>query len=596
MTERSKKLIIAAAAFAVGIAVGISSIIIIKRNTKPLTVVKASGIDSAVNYNSVYKVMEKFVPTLFESISSRVEGYNGAKKSDGTAKYTADEGDAAGNTGAGYSETNVQVQGVDEADILKTNGKYIYILKNEYDKSKKMQKAVIKIVNITGESPVQSKSITLENFFANDMYLTDSRLAVIGCSDAAGLYGEETAEDIAVSQNQSAVRIYDIKDPDNPKKVAECMQSGNCRETRLINGKLYIISNFYIDAENIKKEKPQSFVPSVSAENYNGAVSAQSICFYNNCKEPEYTVLSAYDIKNGKLLSTQSVLGGSYTVYASTENIITASYAGGDGKLQITRFSVSDGNIKLESSGELTGNLLNQFSIDEYKEHFRFVLTDDGGEYSRNSLVITDMDLKETGSINNIAEGEQVYSVRFMGDTAYFVTFRRVDPLFSADVSNPTSPKITGSLKIPGFSNYLFPFGEGKLFGIGQSADEKTGRTTGMKISMFDINSLADVTECAKTDVPAPYSEALHNHKATLISRDKNIIGFPAYGGQNNILYFIYSYEKNEFVKKAEIDLPYSNAGCRGLYSGDKFYAVTPDTLYCLSLGGFEKLSKITLN
>ena len=219
------------------------------------------------------------------------------------------------------------------------------------------------------------------------------------------------------------------------------------------------------------------------------------------------------------------------------------------------------------------------------------MLTDNRGEYSSNSLVILDGNLKKTGAISGIAEDERVYSVRFMGDTAYFVTFRQVDPLFSVDVSDPTSPKIIGSLKIPGFSNYLFPFGKGMLFGMGQNADEKTGRSTGMKISMFDISDPSNVTECAKTNISASYSEALYSHKATLINSGKNIIGFSAYGWQNNILYFIYAYENGELVKKAEINLPHSNTGCRGLYLGDKFYVVTPDVVYCFTLDGFKELS-----
>lgn len=591
MTERSKRLIIAATAFALGITVGLSSVVIIKRNVKPLTVVKASGIDSAVNYNSVYKVMKKFVPTVWDNITSKISAYNGAKMSeytngtDESAKAYIDAADVD------YSETNVQVQGVDEADIVKTDGKYIYILKIEHKKDGITLDSVIKIVNITGEKPVQCKSITLEGFCADDMYLSGKRLVIIGRESALINYSKALNDDIAFSENCSSAVFYDVSDPQEPEKSAECAQSGSLSETRLIDGKLYIISNYYINTEKIEKDKPETFVPSVTAKNHSGAVNAGSICFYGNCSEPEYTVLSAYDIKDGKLLSTQSVLGGSYTVYASSKNIITASLSGGDGKLQVTRFSLNGGDITLEAAGELEGELLNQFSIDEYKEHFRFVLTDNRGEYSSNSLVILDGNLKKTGAISGIAEDERVYSVRFMGDTAYFVTFRQVDPLFSVDVSDPTSPKIIGSLKIPGFSNYLFPFGKGMLFGMGQNADEKTGRSTGMKISMFDISDPSNVTECAKTNISASYSEALYSHKATLINSGKNIIGFSAYGWQNNILYFIYAYEKGELVKKAEINLPHSNTGCRGLYSGDKFYVVTPDVVYCFTLDGFKELS-----
>ena len=114
-----------------------------------------------------------------------------------------------------------------------------------------------------------------------------------------------------------------------------------------------------------------------------------------------------------------------------------------------------------------------------------------------------------------------------MGDIAYFVTFRQTDPLFSADLSDPYNPKIIGELKIPGFSEFLFPYGEGKLLGLGNDADENSGRVKGLKLSFFDINDPSNVTELNKTVLNRlNYSPALSNHKAALISVKKNLIGF----------------------------------------------------------------------
>ncbi|MEE1329591.1 MAG: beta-propeller domain-containing protein [Acutalibacteraceae bacterium] len=578
MTEKSKKLITASLSFILGVAVGGTSVFIAKKyGSHEQTVPSAKTVDmvSAADYDAVYKKMNEFKHNVWESITSWADGYaNSGAKSTGTDfVYESAASDE-------YSKTNVQVEGVDEADTVKTDGKFIYIIKSNYDESEKMLKTEIKTVDIRNGEPARLKSISIDGFKTYEMYLSEGRIIVIGT--------ENTEKD-----SVKAV-IYDISNPDSPKKIQECTQSGVYSESRLIGGKLYIISNYYIETDNIKKYSPKTYVPALECKNYNGTVKPDSICFYNECSSPEYTVLSAYDIKDGSLVSTQSVLGGSYTVYASTENIITSSYPT-NGKIQITRFSANGGNIELAASGELNGELLNQFSIDEYKEHFRFVLTSQSSKYSGNSLVILDKDLKETGAIKNIAEGERVYSVRFMGDTAYFVTFRQVDPLFSADVSDPTEPKIISSLKIPGFSNYLFPFGDGKLFGIGQNADEKTGRTTGMKISMFDISDPANVTECAKTDLNAPYSEALSNHKATLTDSNKNLIGFPAYGGANNTVYYIFSFEDGKFVKKAEVDLPYINSGCRGLYANGNFYIAAPDKIYYSPLSELDNFKSSEL-
>ena len=185
--------------------------------------------------------------------------------------------------------------------------------------------------------------------------------------------------------------------------------------------------------------------------------------------------------------------------------------------------------------------------------------------------------------------------MRFMGDAAYFVTFRQVDPLFSADVSDPYNPKIIGSLKIPGFSNYLFPYGD-KLLGIGRNADERTGRAEGMKLSMFDISDPANVTEGSKTDVPASNSEALYNHKATIADFGKNIIGFPTFG-DTGLNYFVYSYEDGKFVQKLKAWLDITrNQECRGLYIGKVFYIASYYELQYYNLDTFEPLGTLRLS
>lgn len=558
-------------------------------------------------YDDIYDNVKKFKTTFWDKIRGYAsnemeiieEAYDGATN---TGAATGTNGSTLKNESAGsdtdnsadHSDTNVQVEGVDEADVVKTDGKYIFIL-SSYEKT-------VKIVDVTGEKPRQLTSIKTEDIYNCDMYLSGGRLILLGEGN---------------SEKQSTVTavIYDISDPNKPKELTRLKQSGNYQDSRLIDGRLYMISNFTINSDEITKGRAESYVPSVSCTDYNGAVAAESVHFYNNCNYPQYTVISSYDIKDGSLCGTQSVLGGSYTVYASTENIITCGFADSDGLTQVARFSIDGGKITLKASGSLKGSLLNQFSIDEYKGYFRFVLTDynyvskteagqtddtvsassyRGASTEINSLVILDGDLKETGKITDLAPGERVYSVRFMGDTAYFVTFRQVDPLFSADVSDPNNPKIIGSLKIPGFSRYLFPYG-GKLLGIGQNADEQTGKTGLMKLSMFDISDPANVTESSKTDISAKYSEALHNHKATLADYGKNIIGFPAYGNRG-LLYFVYSYEDGKFVQKLKADLDIrSQQDCRGLYIGKVFYIAAPYELQYYDLETFKLLGTLDL-
>ena len=562
-----------------------------KVNTTPNT----KAMKTAQSYGDIYDIIKKFKSKEYvEYVYEVEEGAVDTGAATGTSP-TNKNGSSASNAEANssdHSDTTVQVEGVDEADIVKTDGKYIYILSGK-PKDKK-----VKLVDVTGEKPKQLASIKAEDIYATDMYLSGDRLILLGTSES----------DFSVLGV-----IYDVSDPNSPKEITRFKQSGDYNESRLIDGKLYVISNFGVNTAEIKKSQEETFVPSVTCRDYDGAVTADSVYFYDNCNYPRYTVLCGYDIKDGTLSGTQSVLGGSYTVYASTQNIITCSNPNSEGLTQVARFAIDGGKIDFKATGSISGSLLNQFSIDEYKGYFRFVLTEyktietpyetSGTEViayvvettRTNSLVILDGDLKETGKITDLAPDERVYSVRFMGETAYFVTFRQVDPLFSADVSDPYNPKIIGSLKIPGFSSYLFPYGD-KLLGIGRNADEQTGRAGLMKLSMFDISDPSNVTESSKTDVPATYSEALYSHKATLADYGKNIIGFSVYG-DNGPYYLVYSYEDGKFVQRLRAQLDVNGSDyCRGLYIGNVFYIASHYELQYYDLETFEPLGALKLS
>ena len=572
------------------------------------------AMKTLASYDDIYDNIKRFKTSVWDKLNSYVSGNmeiieeatDDGEPATGTNGSALKGDTAADSSSKEHSDTTVQVAGVDEADIVKTDGKYIYILSYAENSGGR----IVKIVDVTGEKPKQLASIKNIGIFASDMYLSGDRLIIIG----NGNYGDAyTTGDFVSSECFAA--IYDISDPNNPKELIRLKQSGDYYDSRLIDGRLYMISNFFINGSAIKRSEEESFVPSVACKDYNGAVAAESVHFYNTCNSPQYTVICGYDIKDGALCGTQSVLGGSYAVYANTENIITCGYTDSDGFTQVARFTLDGGKIDLKATGQLKGTLLNQFSIDEYKGYFRFVLTDynynsktepeqTGDTVSSssvwvsstevNSLVILDGELKETGKITDLAPGERVYSVRFMGDTAYFVTFRQVDPLFSADLSDPQNPKIIGSLKIPGFSSYLFPYGD-KLLGIGQNADEKTGKTGLMKLSMFDISDPANVTESSKTDISAYYSEALYNHKATLADYGKNIIGFPVYGDYG-IEYYVYSYKDGSFSQRLGAKLDVKNQDtCRGLYIGNVFYIAAAYELQYYDLETLEPIGALKL-
>lgn len=193
--------------------------------------------------------------------------------------------------------------------------------------------------------------------------------------------------------------------------------------------------------------------------------------------------------------------------------------------------------------------------------------------YSReksNALYILDDELNIIGELKDMAKGEEVYSARFMGDTAYFVTYLQVDPLFAVDLSNPENPVILSELKIPGFSEYLHPWGNNKLLGIGYEDGN-------IKISMFDIEDKADVKETGKCILNEMYyARLLYNYKAGLIDSGKNIIGFWA-NRYSGTYYFIFRENNGEFEMAESLDLAEVDRDIydvRGLYLDDKIYVV----------------------
>ena len=174
------------------------------------------------------------------------------------------------------------------------------------------------------------------------------------------------------------------------------------------------------------------------------------------------------------------------------------------------------------------------------------------------------------------------------------MTYRQTDPLFSVDLSDPSKPQIIGELKIPGFSEYLHPFGEGKLLGIGMDVDETGTVTNGVKLSMFDISDASDVKEVQKYVLEDMYStDVAYNYKAALISEELNLIGFTAYGQRQTFYMFSYDNEKGFTMRFSRELSGYGEA--RGIYSDSRFYLVAGNTVEVYTLDTFDKIDDIVL-
>lgn len=560
-------------------------------------------------------VYEEYIADDVETAPSAKPGAINGNSSASDIKGEISDSTNSSDDGKDFSNTTEQVEGVTEADIVKTDGEYIYYIND----------TTLSIVKADGENSTLISQTELSSSASKEIYgeifLKGDRIVVLKSSY---WYKGETEKVL--------IEIYDISDKANPKKVASSCQDGVYNTSRMIGDYIYIISNCHINVYNIDKDNPATFVPSTETNGVCELVPADSIYRYDGeSYSSNYTVISAFNYKDGTLSDTSSILGGTDNVYCSKNNIILADVRYNDRydeneqektnyvveSTVVSKLAIGGGNIEYKTSGKIDGTLNNQFFIDEHNGYFRFVTTVTKGTEKRykfeNSddevvsftqettaaLTVLDGELKKVGEITDLAQGESVYSVRFMGDTAYFVTFRQTDPLFSADLSDPTNPKLLGELKIPGFSEYMYPYGDGLLLGFGMDADENTGRTGDLKLSMFNITNPANVTEQDKTIVEGcQYSPALSSHKAMLVNYEKNLIGFAATEDWRNEKYMIYEYTGEGFVCKAILDINnqynyYAMTDIRGLFVGESFYVVSDQCLQAFNIDTFELLTKV---
>lgn len=270
-------------------------------------------------------------------------------------------------------------------------------------------------------------------------------------------------------------------------------QSGGYNTSRIVDGYVYVLSQFHPYEDNVTA-RDLWYIPEVQGK----SIEAENIYMPQEAEGNEYTIITAFSLDNpSEKTDSKAVFGYSDVCYVSENNIYITSnyYEDSDvSRTLIRKISYTDGKLVGVAQTKIKGMLNDSFSIDEYEGNLRLVTTIDE-IYSNddimplnetadktekavaenvkdavpgtNSLYVLNDKLEIIGSIHNLAKDETIYSARFMGDTGYFVTYRQVDPLFSVDLSDPENPKILGELKIPGFSEYLHPYGDGKLLGIG---------------------------------------------------------------------------------------------------------------------------------
>ncbi|MBI2639153.1 beta-propeller domain-containing protein [Candidatus Peregrinibacteria bacterium] len=467
-----------------------------------------------------------------------------------------------------YSATNVQVEGVDEADIIKNDGEFIYMMSGN-------KVRIIKAFPPEEMQEVSKLEFSDKNFNPGDIYVSGNKLVVIGSTYLESpTPNTEPSAHVPVYYNRSKTEVFivDIADKTAPKEERFLYFDGNQLSSRRIGNRLYLVlhhSPSYYGIQPLADEPSiQAILPhmydSQDKEYAEPIAPCSAIHFLPKYDAPDFLAVVSVDIENADVpLGKEVIMGSGGTVYASPESLYIAATRyeypeiekfnvwmppAQNESTMIYRFSLENGDAKYVGQGQVKGHLLNQFSMDESGDAFRLATTTgqvwNTKDPSKNHLFILNRNNLATvlGKIEDIAPGEKIYSVRFLGKRAYMVTFKKVDPFFVIDVEDPANPRILGALKIPGFSDYLHPFDENHIIGFGKEAvdpqnvgNEWPGRDfdfawyQGMKIALFDV-----------TDVSAPKmlfkeiigdrgtdSEVLSNHKALLYDKARNLFAFP---------------------------------------------------------------------
>ncbi len=569
-----------------------------------LVIAKTGNVD---DYEEVYKVLEKYktpkkswyeklfigstkdavMEEVYFETSAEAGGFTTDKMTMSAMGENVTNGTMAEPTeggSGGFSKTNVQTVGIDEADIIKTDGKYIYYASSELH--------TITIYSVDGDNTPNFASFYVEGLGSFDEIYVDGDMLI-----ATGMSYRDDKYNVAIAK-------YDITDRENPKFVGVYSQEGNSIETRKVGNVVYIVTEVRSNVNSMKKDQPETYVPSICGE----IIDVKDIFVEKETEGTAYTVISSVDV-SGELtkIDSAAVLGFSGTFYMGNESMYLYRQrfiTSGDADYVTVRnerfteirkidYSAENGLIGAVTEGKVPGVVKDTFAINEYNGYLR-IMTTSYQSYSNsesvNNVFVLNQELSVVGSIEGLAKGERIYSARYMGDVAYFVTYRETDPLFSVDLSNPESPKIMGALKIPGFSEYLHAYGDGKLLGIGiEERDGKDGwRQDYIKLSMFDTSDPYNVTEEDKKILKdANYSLALNNYKAVMIDPEKNIFAFvtESYYGDEKPVYRVFTYAEHGFEEIITHEIDYRDAyETRSVYIGDYVYIVNCDgvTIYSL--------------
>lgn len=512
-------------------------------STTPI-VAEASELEPFENYDSIKATLRKM------GVSSKIEHSVGVMTESFSMGFDTIKGEAIDDEAASeianssnFAETYKQVSDVDEADIIKTDEEYIYILKDE----------TVMIYSAKGKDSklVDTVRVRKDDVYGDiEMFLHNDKLIVVATD---------------YEKDKTTAFIYDKSDIKNVKLIDKFSQSGNYSSSRMIGDNLYIVTDDYIQTYND--------IPYVVCKDKDIKLSADSIVCVEKPSHPSYLVVSKIDTANMKSVTenyeSKAILGASNNIYCNRDNMYITSTVYGDyyatddedeivvdevdgdtadtnivynDKIQIIKVSLKDG-IKFVATAKVDGYIDSQYSMDEKDGYFRIATTcNDEKGVEVNNLLVFDEKLNEVGSVSGFAPNESIKAVKYIGDTAYVITYEQTDPLFVIDLKNPRKPMILGECKISGFSTMLVPIGDDRLMGIGYYTQDEDYTDMevqeGIKIALFDISDKTNPRVLDEQVFKGYSSEVQYQPKALVYDAEKDIYFIP---------YFTSSFDSDKY-------------------------------------------------
>jgi len=497
-----------------------------------------------------------------------------------------------------YSATNVQVAGVDEADIVKTDGKCMYVVSRN----------TVFIVNASQSDAGILSRIVCDEFDPSGIFVNGNRLVVLGSN-----YSMSSIMPYQIAEVRTYARLYDVSDKRKPVLLKGFTMTGGYFSSRMISKYVYFIISqpAYVFYDTV-------IVPKVYSNHDAREIPASEIHYSNvsdNCFS--FTTFVAMNVQDSSEEPTQMtvITGATSNMYVSLNNIYV-TFREKFEETTIYRVHMQDNNLTCVAQGKVPGNELNQYSMDEHGEFFRIATTSWAEGFQHNSLYVLNMNLSIVGKLENIGVGENFHAARFMGDRCYLVTFKNTDPLFVIDLTDPTFPKILGELKMPGYSDYLHPYDGNHLIGVGKETVEAEGGNfawyQGIKISIFDVTNVSNPVQTSSVTIGDRGSDSpvLSDPKAFLFDKEKDLLVIPvtvakvdpsqpvwqgAYVYNITLTYGLAP--RGRITHGEDAGLPPGNLYVnRSLYIGNVLYTVSEGKIKLNSLVDLALLKEVTLD